>query len=91
MSEPLFRQEVIDANKSTVYGEVLLLQPKFYNYALATILLLLLFIIIYILNGTYNKTERALGYLVPVDGLVDIYPYKQGVIEKIFVKNLVNL
>ena len=82
MTNPLFRQQVIDEQKNRIQGEVIISQPLSFNLITLGVLLVVICIILMLLYGTYERRETVLGYLVPDKGLVKIYASSQGVLTE---------
>ena len=85
MNRELYRREVIDYQKDKLNGEIILTQPIsnkvwIYSVYLFAFLTTLLFIF-----GSYTRKETVQGYVVPSNGLVEIYSQRPGVIVKTFV------
>jgi len=82
----LFRQEVIEAKRRRLWGEVRLSQPP--SLLLWTIILCVagLLIILALVFGTYVRKEAVTGYLAPEGGVVQIYASHNGRITRVLVR-----
>ncbi|MCK0069464.1 HlyD family efflux transporter periplasmic adaptor subunit [Kordiimonas laminariae] len=82
----MFRSEALNAQKQKVHGDVFLTQPipittiTLLIAAIVTVLMILLF------TGSYARSERVAGYLVPSKGLVKIQASQFGVLQNLYVK-----
>ncbi len=86
MALPLFRTEALEARRSQWLGPVLLLPrlshtlfASFAALAVAALLALLAF-------GEYTRKARVNGWLVPQQGLVQVYAPQPGVVSEIKVR-----
>jgi membrane fusion protein len=81
----LFRVEALEAKKQKLHGDVFLTNPL--SFKLITLILaLLIFLVLSILfTGSYARTERVPGYLVPIGGLVKIQAGRFGTLSELHV------
>lgn len=82
----LFRREVIEHQQSSVWGDVLLVQPI--SHSLLTLFGVGSVIIIcaFLYFGEYARRVTINGYLSPDKGVIKIYAPRVGVIEKLSVR-----
>ena len=85
MTKSIFRQQVIDEQKESLWGEVLLVQPISFTLLLGVIMLIVFSIITYLMLGTYARKQATFGVLQPSEGVFRIYSPKLGVVRKIMV------
>ena len=78
---PLFRKEVLEAQGQRLHGDVLIVTPLPISVVTGWLLVTLLAVGAFALFGTYARTERVPGYLVPSKGLVKVAPARAGVLR----------
>lgn len=80
MSEPLFRQEVLDANKSKSIGSVAIYCPPWRWLVIAVVAVVTLSIATFFVFGSYTKRESASGQLLPAAGVLNVVPPVTGTV-----------
>lgn len=80
MSEPLFRQEVLDANKSKSIGTVAIYCPPWRWLIIALVAVVTLSIALFFIFGSYTKRETAVGQLLPAAGILNVVPPVTGTV-----------
>ena len=84
--QPLFRQEVIVERQSQWLGAVLLV-PRISHFLLASFALAVAAAIVGLLfYADYTRKERITGWLVPEQGLVQVFAPQPGVITQLNIK-----
>lgn len=78
---PIFRKEVLEAQRQRLHGDVLIVTPLSIAVVTAWLLVALLAVGTFAFLGTYARTERVPGYLVPSKGLVKVAPPRSGVLR----------
>ena len=78
---PLFRKEVLEAQRQRLHGDVLIVTPLSIAVVTGWLLVTLLVVGTFAFLGTYARTERVPGYLVPSKGLVKVAPPRSGVLR----------
>ena len=78
---PLFRKEVLEAQRQRLHGDVLIATPLSVAVVTGWLLVTLLAVGTFAFLGTYARTERVPGYLVPSEGLVKVAPPRSGVLR----------
>ena len=78
---PLFRKEVLEAQRQRLHGDVLIATPLSVAVVTGWLLVTLLAVGTFAFLGTYARTERVPGYLVPSEGLVTVAPPRSGVLR----------
>ena len=87
MNEPgLFRQEALDSHRNKHYGGVLINTPVTYTVLTMGISLLVFFVFLFLLLGEFSEKFIVSGYLESTKGVARVYPRKNGVIAKKFIK-----
>src|SRR5215212_9481868 len=82
----LFRQEVLEQKKYNHFGSVFLNRPTYYiffAYGFALLMSLMLGFIFFV--NFFEKTV-ALGVLNAKKGLIRLFPKKNGVIAKVYIR-----
>jgi len=77
----LFRKEVFEYKKHKLHGDVFLAGPVSFKIICGLLTALFVFGLTVILTGTYTRTERVPGYLVPTGGLVKIQAGRFGTVK----------
>lgn len=82
----LFRQQALASQKHNEHGRVVLIRPPSFRVwtALAVVAGLLVVALFYF--GTYTKRTPVMGQLMPVQGLVRVYPMQNGVVTRRYVQ-----
>ena len=78
---PLFRKEVLEAQRQRLHGDVLIVTPLPIAVVTGWLLVTLLIVGTFAFFGTYARAERVPGYLVPSKGLVKVAPARAGVLR----------
>lgn len=86
MSESLFRQEALDANKSKSIGSVALYCPPYRWVIISLVALVTLVTLAFCIFGTYTKRENATGALIPIEGVMDIVAMNTGTITDLTIQ-----
>ena len=80
---PLFRKEVLEAQRQRLHGDVLIVTPLPIAVVTGWLLVTLLVVVTFAVFGTYARAERVPGYLVPSKGLVKVAPARAGVLKEV--------
>ena len=83
VNQPLFRPEVLAENQSQWLGTVLLAPRLSYRLFTAFALLTAAAVFALLFLGSYTRKARITGWLVPRQGLVQVYAPQGGVIRSI--------
>ncbi|MDR2155436.1 MAG: HlyD family secretion protein [Burkholderiaceae bacterium] len=86
MTESLFRQEALQANKQRLIGTVSLYTPPWRWLMVAIVVALMLSVVIFFIFGSYTKREQVMGQLVPAGGLLSVAPPVGGTVSQIMVR-----
>jgi membrane fusion protein len=81
----LFRSEVLEARKQKLHGDVFLTSPLSFKLITALLAILIIAVLIVLFTGSYARTERVPGYLVPSGGLVKIQAGRFGTLRSLNV------
>ena len=82
----LFRKEVLEAQRQRLHGDVLIVTPLPLAVITGWLLVTLLGLGALAVFGTYARSERVQGYLVPSGGLVKVAPARAGVLREVRVQ-----
>lgn len=86
MTDSLFRQEVMDAEKNKMAGSVAVYCPPWRWLVVSVVVFITIAVALFLCFGSYTKRETASGELQPRDGIVTITPTLSGVITEVLVK-----
>lgn len=86
MSESLFRQEALEANKTTAIGTVALYCPPWRWLIVSLVGVITLAIAAFFIFGSYTKRETAQGQLLPAKGIMNIAAIATGTVVDITVE-----
>jgi membrane fusion protein len=83
---PLFRQEVLDHQRDTWLGDILLVRPTSFAWLAAFFFCAAIAAMGYLVWGEYTKKARVSGYLVPDQGLIKLFAQQSGPVIALKVK-----
>ena len=70
----LFRPEALEAQQTSSLGRILLFTPRISTFLVAFIFLVTVLLVLFVIFGSYTKKATVYGELVPVQGVIKIYP-----------------
>jgi membrane fusion protein len=82
----LFREEVVEARKIKVEGEIVLAQPVHSHVLVLLIVTIVALIGSWLVFGTYSRTETAKGILVTGDASAKVIAIRPGQVTALFVR-----
>lgn len=83
MNEPLFRPEVVDANKSKMIGAVAIYSPPWRWLMISVVAIIAVSIALFFVFGSYTKRETAQGELLPSRGVITLIPHTAGTVTDV--------
>lgn len=83
----LFRPEALAAQQTSALGRILLFTPRISTFLVAFICLVTVLLILFVIFGSYTKKATVYGELVPVQGVIKVYPPQSGRVESIAVQH----
>lgn len=86
MSDDLFRKEVVEGQKDSFLGEVLLIQPLSITIWTGFVAGIAVFLLAFLIWGSYTPRETARGYLVPDKGVAKLYAPSAGTVTELLVQ-----
>jgi membrane fusion protein len=86
MSESLFRQEALEANKTTMIGTVALYCPPYRWLVISLVGFITIVIAAFFIFGSYTKRETATGQLMPAKGIMNVVSMTAGTVIDIAVE-----
>ncbi|QHM77557.1 Colicin V secretion protein CvaA [Mixta theicola] len=86
MSESLFRQEALEANKTTMIGTVALYCPPYRWLVISLVGFITIVIAAFFIFGSYTKRETAVGQLMPAKGIMNVASMTAGTVVDISVQ-----
>ena len=81
----MFRIEAVKAQRSKLHGDVFLTQPVSFTIIATVIAGIIGLFAVLLVSGSFARSERVSGYLVPSNGLVKIQASQFGTIEEFTV------
>ena len=78
----LFRQQALEAQKTTGYGRILLIRPASFTVLTSVSVLLGLLVVALFYFGSYTRRTPVVGQLVSAQGLVRVYAMQSGVVVR---------
>ena len=82
----LFRQEVIEDKRNKNYGSVLINTPVHYMPITIGLSILVFLVFLFLLLGEFSEKFIVTGYLESTKGIARVYPHKNGVIVRRYIK-----
>ena len=86
MTDSLFRQEAVDASHRGALGSVTLHTPPYRWLLLGVVAVFVVSALLLLGCGAYTARERALGELLPEQGVLNLVPPVSGTVTRIFVR-----
>ena len=83
----LFRPEALAAQQASSLGRILLFTPRISTFLVAFICLVTALLVLFVIFGSYTKKATVYGELVPVQGVIKVYPPQSGRVESIAVQH----
>jgi len=80
----MFRAEALQAQKQKLHGDVFLTQPVSFSAITLTLISIVALAVVLLTTGSYARSERVTGYLVPSKGLVKIQAAQFGTLQQLF-------
>ena len=77
---PLYRSAAIDAQRTKLLGEIVLVYPLSFAFLTALAVALAGVVIAFLVWGTYTKRSTVAGQLVPDAGLIKVYVQQSGIV-----------
>jgi membrane fusion protein len=82
----LFRQEALDAKRNTWLGEIVLIRPTTFWFLTAMAATIVAVMLAYLFWGEYTRKAKAMGYIVPNEGLIKVAPQQTGIVSQLRVR-----
>ncbi|MBT3723961.1 MAG: HlyD family efflux transporter periplasmic adaptor subunit [Gammaproteobacteria bacterium] len=86
MKTELFRQQVIDKQKASQFGSVMIINPLSFKVLSLISTLIILTLLSFVVWGEYTRKQSVTGLLTPDSGLITLYATKSGIVSKCNVK-----
>lgn len=83
----LFRQEAIEHQRTRLWGEVLIVQPRSFKWLVGIFLISLCVLVLFASLQSYKRKESVQGYLLPAGGLIKVSSDRGGIIRELLVHN----
>ena len=83
----LFRKEALEAQQVSALGRILLFTPRIADALIALVLLFTFLLLLFVIFGSYTRKATVYGELVPVSGVIKVYPPQGGRIEAVEVQS----
>ena len=81
----LFRQEVLDHQRESMWGEVLITTPLSYTISTSIAAVVCCLAVVFLFSNEYSRKQVVIGYLTPNLGVVKVYPTQTGYFSEILV------
>ena len=83
----LFRKEALEAQQVSALGRILLFTPRIAGVLIALVSLFTFLLLLFVIFGSYTRKATVYGELVPVSGVIKVYPPQGGRIEAVEVQS----
>lgn len=83
----LFRQEAIEHQRTRLWGEVLIVQPRSFKWLVGIFFVSLCILILFASLQSYKRKESVSGYLLPQLGMLKVNSDRGGIISEVLVRN----
>lgn len=87
MSRKLFRPEAVEFQRQRLMGQIVLQQSISSNLLLAFFVLLAVGIVLFFALASFTRKEHVSGYIVPAEGVSEVYPTREGTVDEVLVEN----
>ena len=87
MTKKLFRDDALEAQKSSWIGDVVLIRPFSFTVLTLIAAIFAIAILLFLFFGTYTKRSTVTGQLMPNSGLIRVFSQEPGIISKKMVKD----
>ena len=81
----MFRQEALDAKKSTYLGEIVLIRPISFTFLTTIAAGISATLLAFLFFGEYTQKAKASGYIAPSQGLIKVSAQQAGIITELRV------
>ncbi|WP_158250067.1 MULTISPECIES: HlyD family secretion protein [unclassified Pseudomonas] len=85
--EQLYSQTAVEARSKQRLGTIILMGPGAFKFVALLVGMVLLAFLILIYAGSYSRKISVKGELVPVSGVLKLYPMRSGVVLESFVND----
>ena len=82
----LFRQEVFESQRNRYYGSVSINTPPHYSVLTVGFTVLVMCVFLFLMFGEFSEKFIVIGYLESTRGVARVYPSKNGVIVRRYIK-----
>jgi membrane fusion protein len=86
-SQPLFRTEPLTQQQQKWLGEIVMIRPLSFTFFALFAAVIAVVILVFLVWGEYTRKARVDGYLVPTQGLIQVYAPLQGIIIESHVQD----
>lgn len=83
----LFRPESLESRQQSTLGRVVLFAPRYAGFLVFLIVCATAALVLFVVFGSYTRKATVYGEIVPVSGVIKVYPPQAGRIEAVLVKN----
>ncbi|MDO4777806.1 MAG: biotin/lipoyl-binding protein [Cardiobacteriaceae bacterium] len=83
----LFRPEVLESRQQSTLGRVVLFAPRYAGFLVFLIVCATAALVLFVVFGSYTRKATVMGEIVPVSGVIKVYPPQAGRIEAVLVKS----
>lgn len=83
----LFRPEALEARQTSTLGRVILFAPRYAAFLVFLIFCATAALVLFVIFGSYTRKATVVGEIVPVNGVIKVYPQQAGRVEEVFVKS----
>ena len=83
----LFRPESLEARQQSSLGRVFLFAPRYVSFLVFLIFCATTALVLFVVFGSYTRKATVYGEIVPVSGVIKVFPPQAGRIEAVLVQN----
>ena len=83
----LFRPESLEARQQSSLGRVFLFAPRYASFLIFLIFCATTALVLFVVFGSYTRKTTVYGEIVPVSGVIKVFPPQAGRIEAVLVQS----
>lgn len=83
----LFRPEALESRQQSTLGRVIFFAPRYAGFLVFLIVCATVALVLFVVFGSYTRKATVMGEIVPVSGVIKVFPPQAGRIEAVLVRS----